>query len=126
MTGDQARAALDQALRTEMAAFVMWQHADEWAACARGGMRATAQLRLSAATRVKERASGAVQAAMNDANHAGVTDAEIVTMVSDLYQLEADDLSPASGTARASATQAAGPPQARSGRSRETGKACEL
>lgn len=88
MTGDQARAVLDTALRREMAAFVLWQHADASAACARGAMRATAARRLAAAARVMERASAAVQAAMDDANRAGITDWEIVTMVSDLYRLE--------------------------------------
>lgn len=114
MTGDQARAALDQALRKQMAASVMWQHADEQAASARGGMRAEARLRLGAATRAKERASGAVLAAMNDANSAGITDAEIVTMVSDLYGLEADDASLASA-GRATTAQAAGSRRASTG-----------
>jgi len=123
MTGDEARAALDQALRKEMAAFVMWRHAAGSATCARGGMRATAQLRLGAAARVKERASAAVQETVNEANDAGITDAEIVTMVSDLYQLEADATSVTSRAGCLRAAEAAGPPQCRSGESPGTRKA---
>jgi hypothetical protein len=76
---------------------------------------------------VKESASAAVQAAMDEANDAGVTDAEIVTMVCDLYQLEAGDTSLTGSESRASAAGAAGGPPAdpasRRGRGQGDGKA---